>query len=86
MSELLEAPTPVITEDPVEDLDVPDMVGHLYYPNVLTTLCGISDKNDPHERMHVNYKLSPGIWAEGVNACPECGAPICPKCEALAID
>lgn len=79
-------PPPVETPDIIDgDIDIPEMVAHLYAPFTLVTLCGISHKEDPHERMHIVENLPPGEWVRGRRECPQCGAPTCEKCEARAL-
>ena len=86
MTETLIPPPPVETPDIVDDdLDIPEMVAHLYAPFEQVALCGIHNKNDPHDRMHIVEKLPMGYWVRGKRECPSCGAPTCEKCEAHAV-
>lgn len=80
----LEVGPPVEILNPTDgDLDIPEMVAHLYFVDTAYTLCGISNKDDPHERMHVIENFA-WYWEPGKTECG-CGAPICPKCNAIAL-
>lgn len=88
MSTALELAPPIEVVETVDgDLDIPDMVAHLYAKDagLGVALCGISNKNDPHNRMHRAEEVRAGEWKRGLLACPTCGAPACDKCLAIAL-
>jgi len=82
--ELEIAPPIEVVETTDDDLDIPDMEAHLYMPSEFKTLCGIKSEDDPHESLHCREKLPNWFWHRGDTTCG-CGAPICQKCNSLAI-
>lgn len=46
-------------------------------------MCGLLSAQDKHVLLHTdnNFHAMKDVW-RGENACPSCGAPICPICDA----
>jgi len=84
-TELQLPPAPEIVEVPEEDFDIPDMIAHLYQRNTPGfAMCGAPSKNDPHLQMHMNSNRTWNVIWFDHNVCPDCGAPTCPTCVAIA--
>ena len=80
------APPAEVVEHVPEDLDIPDMVGHIYRLGSSVTWCGISANEDAHFHMHRREpcpSLAEIVW-DGSPNCPLCGAPLCKVCEENA--
>ena len=86
MSTELELAPPIeVVETTDDDLDIPEMVAHLYTARFDYTMCGIPHKDDPHDRLHRVERIPVGRWECGKMECPTCGAPACERCYALAM-
>lgn len=84
-TELELAPPIEVVETTDSDLDVPEMVAHLYRPSRNVTLCGIPNQDDPHDRMHRVERIKVIKWTPGKLECV-CGAPACQTCYARAME